>query len=627
MRNTRALSRHLILLDENVAPHSDLLCIRAKLIPPYRGSMMPSLLSRWLRRMTVIGLLGAASLHMYAAGASVPFTTLEAEAGNLAGGASIHAFKLGSSVPNAATLELEASGGAFVQLNRTGSSVSWRNPVANANTIVVRSSLPDTPKGGGITATIDLYVDGKFRQAIELSSKQSWVYRSASGWVDDPKSGGMPFKFYNEDRSIITGDPIPEGSTITLRKDETNKASEYNLDCIDVEHVSEPSAQPPNSLSVLDCGADPKGEIDSQGAIQKCVNDARTKGQSVWIPAGRYLISSVISTGLELTNVTVQGAGMWYTTLYRQVPDTFPESAKQWRSYVRVKGKTHLSDLSIDSNSTVRSLGHPHGGDYGILASGDGWLIQRVWIAHCDAQWLSGSNGTIRDSRVADSWGDGINLNNGNKPNPDSVGINLTAENNFVRGTGDDGLATYSDRGAGGNNTQMTGTKLLNNTSVAPYWANSLRVAGGKDVVVRNNLLTDPSSNNGMDVSVYGKSGQPLESALIEGNVILRGGGWNGNNRYGLAIGSPPAEATSVIVRNNVIRDSRRAGIYIGPTLERVILENNQIIHPATTGILVDPRVAGTGIFTGNVITGLNSSQKAIVNQSPKTFAIEMPKE
>ncbi len=231
-----------------------------------------------------------------------------------------------------------------------------------------------------------------------------------------------------------------------------------------------------------------------------------------------------------------------------------------WRSKIMVGSGTTLRDIFIDSDAIYRGVGGAGGDDSGITASGaGGWLIERVWVQHCDAQWLTGTNGTIQDSRVADSWADGINLNNGNTPTPNNVGLNLTAQNNFVRGAGDDGIATYSDRGPSGMNSQMDGTKILNNTTVAPWWANSLRVAGGKNVLVQNNLCTDPAANNAMDVSVFGATGQPLESATIDGNVLLRGGGWNTTNRYGMSVGSRPDAYTNVVISNNVIQDSRRA--------------------------------------------------------------------
>jgi hypothetical protein len=101
------------------------------------------------------------------AGANTPFVTLEAEAGKLGGGATIRAITPGMPVPNEATLELEASGHSLVELKNDGESVSWLNNTGvNANSIVIRASIPDAPTGGGITATIDLYVDGVFRQTI-----------------------------------------------------------------------------------------------------------------------------------------------------------------------------------------------------------------------------------------------------------------------------------------------------------------------------------------------------------------------------------------------------------------------------------------------------------------------------
>jgi hypothetical protein len=587
---------------------------------------------RWIQRAQpcklFIGLIvGCISLTPLAhgqqqVGARTPFTTLEAEAGTLGGGATIRSFVLGSSVPNNATLELEASGGGLVEFNANGQSVSWINPVDNANTIVIRDSIPDALNGGGITATINLYVDGVFRQAITLSSKQSWNYNNSRTTPDDPKGGGTPWHFYNEDRAFITGTPIAAGSTITLQKDAENTAVVYDIDCIDLEFVHPPRAQPANSLSILSYGADPTFTTDSTIAIQKCINDARTQGKSVWIPPGKYMVASLASTPLSVTGVTVNGAGMWYSMIYRNVPLPAPAN---WRSEILVGSGATVRDLSIDSDTIYRGLAGAGGDDYGINASGSGgWLIERIWVQHCDAQWLTGSNGTIQNSRVADSWADSINLNDGNTPDPNKAGLNLTAQNNFVRGGGDDGIATYSDSGSSGLNTEMDGTHILNNTSVAPYWANALRVAGGKNVVVRNNLATDPAANNGMDVSVFGTTGHPVDSATISGNVILRGGGWNGTNRHGMNVasgtGTFASSYTNATLTRNTIRDSRRAGLNIGPALVNLTTSCNFIDHPAVQGIWIRSGVTGAGLFDSDIVTNLNTGQVAFQNDSPNTF-------
>ncbi|MFE5120054.1 hypothetical protein [Streptomyces sp. NPDC056669] len=83
--------------------------------------------------------------------------------------------------PPKATPETEASGYAYAKLDRTGQSVAVVNKTGKqANTLVVRASIPDAPQGGGIDASLNLYVDGTYRQAITISSKQAWNYRHAA---------------------------------------------------------------------------------------------------------------------------------------------------------------------------------------------------------------------------------------------------------------------------------------------------------------------------------------------------------------------------------------------------------------------------------------------------------------
>src|SRR5271154_6973282 len=76
-----------------------------------------------------LALFHASINHAMAVGAVTPFTTLGAEAGTLGGGATIHAFTPGSTVPSGPTMELEASGMAYVWLTNVNQSVSWTNPV------------------------------------------------------------------------------------------------------------------------------------------------------------------------------------------------------------------------------------------------------------------------------------------------------------------------------------------------------------------------------------------------------------------------------------------------------------------------------------------------------------------
>ena len=60
-------------------------------------------------------------------GATTPFVTIEAEAGKLGGSARVRSISPGAQVPTVATLELEASGYALVELKNTGDSVTLTN--------------------------------------------------------------------------------------------------------------------------------------------------------------------------------------------------------------------------------------------------------------------------------------------------------------------------------------------------------------------------------------------------------------------------------------------------------------------------------------------------------------------
>jgi len=562
------------------------------------------------------------------AGARTPFVTIEAESGRLGGGAVVRSIAAGAAVPTVATLELEASGYGLVELKSTGDSVTLVNRTrVSANTLVVRASIPDAPTGGGITARLNLYVDGKFRQAITLDSKQAWLYRNPdgqlSGMWDDPQTGGAPYRFYNEFPVWVTGAPIRPGNSIMLRKDADNSALVYHIDCVDLENVAAPRKQPAGSLSVISYGADPNFGTDSTIAIQKAVDDARAKGKSVWIPAGKYLTNSLAPTPLDFTGVTVNGAGMWYSIIYRAAPLPTPTG---WRSKTLVGSGTVLTDIQIDSNAIFRGIGGEGGDDYSILAVGaGGWLIDRVWTRHCDANWLSGTNGIIQNCRTADSYGDGFNVNNSNAADPDKLGHNMTVRNNFARGTGDDGFAVYSDSGTAGTNGQVVNVAVVHNTAVAPWWANGIRVAGGENIRVLNNWVDSASSNNAMDIGVFGDTGHPLVSCTVRGNVLLRGGGWNGI-RYGVHIGSPsatshfPTAYTNAMLEDNVISGALRSGLFIDKMYERVTIKNNRIENPADGGIQIASGVTGTGSFVGNTVRGLSSDQEPYQNNSESTF-------
>lgn len=538
--------------------------------------------------------------NVYGQGATVPFKTLEAESGNTAGGAAVHAM---TTMPAAPTPELEASGRAYVALNGTGQSISWINNTGiTANTIVIRASIPDAPTGGGIDATLNLYVNGVFRQALSLTSRNSWVYGTLTDWADNNPASALPHRYYDEARAFITGAAIAPGSTIMLKKDSTNTASFYHIDLIDLENAGPALPQPANTLSVVDYGATPNDSTDDTNPIKACIAACQSQGKGMWIPPGTFRTGTRISA----TGISIYGAGMWYTTLYRIIG-----APHAWDLT-----NCNVSDLYIDNPEVGRTVAMGH--DYGILMKGaNGWLIQRVWVHGGGACfWLSGTDGTIRDCRTGNSWADGINLNNGPVVDANKLGLRLTCQNNYVRGSTDDGIAINAQNGAyiSGN---MVDTKVLNNSSVATIYANGIRVAGGRNSVVQNNLVTDPADNSGIKVGRFGTAGNPCESVLVSKNEIWRGSGYRGVNA-GISV-TDTAVAT---VSNNVIINSHNVGILINTS--NATFTANTVVHPALQGFRIAANVIGSATINYNTVADLNAGQLAYQKLAGTAFTASL---
>lgn len=359
----------------------------------------------------------AAAAAAAGVGASTGFTTYEAEAGTLGGGASTVSLTAAPTTQYSSAA-LEASGHAYVHLSGTGQSVRWTNstgqPISFLN---VRASIPDSASGGGSTATLDLYVDGVFRQTLNLNSKQTWVYEGTNynNSDDQNPSEGSPRVFFDESHTFVTGTPIAPGSTLSLQKDSANSATSYDVDSVDVENPPAPISQPADSISITSCGAVADNiptngaadgaSVDSRAAIQNYINQAQSQGKTLWIPQGTFYVKG--TDGLNAQGITIAGAGMWYSTIYRDVP--VPNSTPL-AALFSVTSCTVL-DFHIDANAVSRST---IGGDGGAMdTTGTNWVADGIWSQHTESGfWASGTGGTVRNSRLTSIWADGINVNN-----------------------------------------------------------------------------------------------------------------------------------------------------------------------------------------------------------------------
>src|SRR5258706_4939900 len=229
---------------------------------------------------------------------------------------------------------------------------------------------------------------------------------------------------------------------------------------------------------------------------------------------------------------------------------------------------------------------------------------------------------------MGNTWGDGVNLNNVTMVG--SLVINLTAYNNFVRGAGDDGVTINSvntNESGTVTYTEMMNTTLSNNTTVAIWWAHGIGVYGGINDVVKDNLTYDPSKMTGIFITEFGVNGSTLDSALVQGNVVIRGGG-NAYNQQQAAFlvgasSSRPYIANVVVISNTII-DSLYSGAEI-QSCSNVVFQGNTITSPKLNGITIGSSAARPAIIYSNTVMGLNAGKSALVNSS-SIFAAIIPK-
>jgi len=542
-----------------------------------------------------------------APGANMPFVTHEAEApDNISNGK--YVTLEGLPELEAHSPEIEASGRAFVELNKTGNYLEFPN-VAAADTLVIRHCIPDAPEGGGQTATLGLYVNGERRQDLKLTSKYNWLYsdgKKQNGQSNTPTA--HPHVFWDESRYWIEGG-LKKGDSLRLQKDDVDQAAYYRIDLIDLEMAPPPLPRPENSLSILDYGANGLDLGDDTAAVKNCIAEAKAEGKTVWIPAGTYRQREIFL----LEGVRVQGAGMWYTSLIQSVPGT------DWTGNggFKITGTgSSVSDLYIDSEvCTSRGTG----GSKPLVGRGDQWSIRNVWITHSNVgAWMSGTNGVIRNCRVRMTYADGININNGGNSYTDGVLV----ENNHVRGSGDDGIAVLSESRYKDYTRNVT---VRFNTIIAPWWASNLDLAGGQGHRIEDNYIADSGQHPGLIINMptaYAMTS--LEDSKLTRNTVLRCGGNHSGQKLGAVwIYSGTDEIRNALFEDNHIEDSIFRAVHIqGPKPQDIAFINNTFKDPGENVIYVMHNAQGTARFINNIATGIQAGTPVILNRSEGKYSI-----
>ncbi len=417
-----------------------------------------------------------------AAGASLPFTSVEAESAPTTGQ------KFGPDYTQG-TLASEASGRQAVRL-AAGQSVEFTLESA-ANAVNVAYSVPD-----GQSGQLAVYVNGtKLDRSLAVTAKYSYI--------DTPWIPGAKTHHLFDNARLLLGRDLQAGDKVRLEAAST----QVTVDVADFEQVAGPASTPAGAISVVDKGADPTGQQDSAQAFREAINQAKGSGGTVWIPPGEFKVGSELG-GVE--NVTVRGAGHWHSVV----------RSSRFINQSNSAGKVHLTDFAVIGEVTERVDGNPDNFVNGSL--GPGSSVSGMWLQHVKVgMWLTGNNDNlvVEDNRFLDMTADGLNLN-GN-----ARGVQV--RNNFLRNQGDDSLAMWSLYAAN------EGSTFAHNTITQPNLANGIAIYGGRDITVKDNLVSDTNAlGSGIAVSnqKFLDPFSPLAGTItVSGNTLVRTGAMNPN--------------------------------------------------------------------------------------------------
>jgi len=417
----------------------------------------------------ILTLLVSLNSAFASTGATVPWTTYEAEDMMTTGE------PLGPKY-DPYLVETESSGQKCVKLDAAGKYVEFTAKAA-ANAVVVRYSLPDAPGGGGIDSTLSLYLNGTLVKKLPVTSRYSWLYGKYP-FTNDPRAG-KPRNFYDEVR--LKDLNIHPGDVVRLQRDEPDAADYCIIDLVDLENVAPPLVAPANSLAITDApfGAGGKGVTDDTAALRKCIAAAKSGGKAVWLPAGVFKIAGDIEVP---SNVTIQGAGMWHTTLVGD-ENLYTNANKRIR-FNGKGGNIHISDFAIIGKLNYRSDSEPN--DSFGESFGTNSTISRVWVEHTKTgAWVNNSsNLVVEGCRFRNTIADGVNF---------CVGMrSSTIRNCTTRGTGDDCFALWPATHAP--QKYAPGFNVISHcTGQLPFLANGAAIYGGESNRIEDCRFTDIS--------------------------------------------------------------------------------------------------------------------------------------
>lgn len=482
-------------------------------------------------------------------GANLPYTRYEAEEASRSEGTSLERSD------DLESTAIEASGQSYVALTSKESSVDFTASVPG-NALDLRFTLPDHASG-----RVEVRVNGESAASLNLSSETAWQYVGGDHVYDEP--GQAPSttsaRFRFDEAHTLLNRQVHKGDHIQIVKvgDDQNA---YGIDFIELEEALPEISRPAGAVSIADYqGAKPGDGVDDSDALTWAMNEAaNSASKTVYIPAGSWELGRKI--GVDHSDLTIRGAGMWYTNLRF----TWDQAGGGGFVFDRGVGGVTVTDFYMSSALTSR---------YGEKAQYKGFAgsagantrVANVWVEHfecgfwmgdyVDASQMTYTDGmVIENARIRNNFADGVNFAQGT--------ANSTVRNSSVRGNGDDGLASWSSIDASTNSQARVAeaNSFVDNTIELGWRASGIGIFGGKSHLIRDNLLINNFSGAGIRLNtVFDGHNFDLNTdggITIAHNKLVRSGTTNdfyGNTRGAIDFQEVKGDIRNVSVSDNVI--------------------------------------------------------------------------
>ena len=307
------------------------------------------------------------------------------------------------------------------------------------------------------------------------------------------------------------------------------------------------AASAPSVVDVRDFGARPNDGNDDAAALQAAFDTGMKYGAEVHLPAGTFHFGE----GLDLDSVVVRGAGFGTVLM----PTTRGDSA------------ITLSGDDVELHDMTRAMPFPREdidkeGHMGVrVDAATDFVVEGVMVEggqfgiHVSSDRFN-AHGVIRDNIVLNTGADGIRMTDG--------ATAVLVENNWVQNAGDDGISVvgYIDRGWWPSNIVIRENLVIDND-----WGRNIAVAGGRQVAVVDNFVSDNLGGGGGIIvaspATFGVLGS--RDVLISGNVVQDTGSWR-SGHGNISVAGSAESSTGIVVDGNVSLAADKHGLMVAGT-------------------------------------------------------------